>query len=78
MYNVHPTTHMHIPFPPPPTWPCPDTGAEVAVVEGAMHELHAQVAGRRRDAFDLEERLGADNPPVFAAVQVWCHISPSD
>lgn len=45
-------------------------GTEVAVLEGAMHELQAEMHAKRRDAYEQEELLGEQNPPVFEAVQV--------
>lgn len=48
---------------------CP-AGSEVAVLEGAMHELQGEMHSKRRDAYELEERLGDDNPVVFSSVQV--------
>lgn len=35
-----------------------------------MHELTGEMHAKRRGAYEQEERLGAENPPVFEAVQV--------
>lgn len=45
-------------------------GCEVSVLEGAMHNLQAEMHAKRREAYEQEDRLGSDNPPVFATVQV--------
>lgn len=49
-----------------------DTGNEVAVLEGAMSTLQTEMHNKRREAYELEDRLGVENPQVFAAVQVGC------
>jgi len=48
----------------------PPAGCEVSVLESAMHELQAEMHSKRQDAYEQEDRLGTDNPPVFATVQV--------
>jgi hypothetical protein len=35
-----------------------------------MHKLQSDMQAKRREAYELEDQMGADNPPVFAAVQV--------
>lgn len=35
-----------------------------------MHQLQAELASKRREAYELEDRLSMHNPPVFATVQV--------
>lgn len=45
-------------------------GNEVAVLERAMSQLQTEMHEKRLEAYELEDKLGADNPPVFAAVQV--------
>jgi hypothetical protein len=45
-------------------------GSEVAVLEGAMHQLQAELASKRREAYELEDQLSLHNPSVFATVQV--------
>lgn len=35
-----------------------------------MHDLQAEMHNKRREAYEQEDRLGTDNPPVFATVQV--------
>lgn len=35
-----------------------------------MHNLQSEMHTKRRDAYELEDKLGGDNPSVFAAVQV--------
>jgi hypothetical protein len=37
-----------------------------------MHSLQAEMHAKRREAYKQEDRLGSDNPPVFATVQVGC------
>eukprot|EP00775_Hariotina_reticulata_P001252 gene1252-1592_t len=49
------------------------TSSEVAVLEGAMHQLQAELANKRREAYELEDRLSLHNPPVFATVQTARH-----
>jgi hypothetical protein len=44
-------------------------GCEVSVLEAAMHDLQAEMHTKRREAYEQEDRLGTDNPPVFATVQ---------
>jgi hypothetical protein len=44
-------------------------GCEVSVLEVAMHDLQAEMHNKRREAYDQEDRLGTENPPVFATVQ---------
>lgn len=35
-----------------------------------MHELQAEMHSKRQEAYEQEDKLGTDNPPVFATVQV--------
>ena len=53
-------------------------GCEVSVLEAAMHDLQAEMHNKRREAYDQEDRLGTENPLVFATVQVtfrWSKVS---
>lgn len=34
-----------------------------------MHDLQAEMHTKRRESYEQEDRLGTDNPPVFATVQ---------
>ncbi|KAI8473292.1 MAG: hypothetical protein J3K34DRAFT_519130 [Monoraphidium minutum] len=45
------------------------TAPEVAVLEGALNELHGGMRAKRNQVHSLEEELEADNPAVFSAVQ---------
>jgi hypothetical protein len=40
-----------------------------------MHKLQSDMQAKRREAYELEDQMGADNPPVFAAVQVGLGVS---
>lgn len=53
-----------------PLHACVSAGCEVSVLEAAMHDLQAEMHNKRREAYEQEDRLGTDNPPVFATVQV--------
>lgn len=44
-------------------------GCEVSVLEAAMHDLQAEMHNKRREAYEQEDRLGSENPAVFATVQ---------
>ena len=46
------------------------TAPEVAVLDRALTELHSIMRSKRTQVHSLEEELEADNPEVFAAVQV--------
>lgn len=40
------------------------------MLERAMSQLQTEMHDKRLEAYELEDKLGVDNPPVFAAVQV--------
>jgi hypothetical protein len=69
---------IFLPLPRSPLSPLVSAGCEVSVLEAAMHDLQAEMHNKRREAYDQEDRLGTENPLVFATVQVtfrWSKVS---